>query len=305
MIIEWIIDKDYLIGTTKKFSFKSKLTSFDLDGTLIDTKSGSKYPLNKDDWKIKKNVLQKFPNNSIIFSNQGFIINHEKYKYIIMKKINNIINILNKEVKIFIAISPLYRKPLPTMFFKFVIKYSYNGFYCGDMDTDYKFALNCNIDFITPEQFFLNNNNKINKIKYPNIFKPLKNKFTFIPQDKELIVLIGLHGSGKTYIANILKKNYDYNDNQIIDNTNHTIKLRKKYINLALKLNIPIRAIYVSTPPLLSKHNCYYRYIKNKIPFSKKNIIIEKPTLNEGFNEILEIKMLSKPNDLLYYMFLF
>jgi bifunctional polynucleotide phosphatase/kinase len=151
------------------------LTSFDLDNTIIKTKSGNVYPKNIYDWELLndniKPILQKlYENNNniiVIFSNQK---NLRVSKRDYMKKINKI----RKELGInFIFMAALeddiYRKPNIGMYKylkkKLNIKFDKKrSFFVGDMagrktdktDFDIKFALNAKINFMTPEEYFIN-----------------------------------------------------------------------------------------------------------------------------------------------------
>ncbi len=76
----------------------------------------------------------------------------------------------------------------------------------GDFsDSDYKFALNIGINFITPEDFLMENPPVMDVIFTgfdPNKFMSnLKNntiEYNFKPRKKELIIIVALPGSGKT-----------------------------------------------------------------------------------------------------------
>ena len=94
-----------------------------------------------------------------------------------------------------------------------------NIYYCGDAcgrindhnDTDLKFAINCGINFKTPENIFYNDPifyNSSNIIYDPfniihNIQSHYKNNsfpsFDFV--HNQMIILVGMPGSGKSYFA--------------------------------------------------------------------------------------------------------
>ena len=50
---QWrVVGKSLLLRTDSKVSGSRKVAAFDLDGTLVDTKSGSKFARDADDWKF-------------------------------------------------------------------------------------------------------------------------------------------------------------------------------------------------------------------------------------------------------------
>lgn len=58
--------------------FNQKVLLCDLDGTLIETKSGKTFPVDENDWKFKewiKEAIQEYnPRYIFIISNQGGIV---------------------------------------------------------------------------------------------------------------------------------------------------------------------------------------------------------------------------------------
>jgi hypothetical protein len=81
--INWNGSGEYLEGTTKNFKLKNKVASFDLDGTIIKTKSGKKFPIDDEtDWEFlygdkTKNKIKEISEDNktciIIISNQASI----------------------------------------------------------------------------------------------------------------------------------------------------------------------------------------------------------------------------------------
>ena len=74
--MEWKKDKGIIWGSSQGVTISHKIAGFDLDGTLIDTKSGWNFAKNDDDWdwwhpnvpkKLKK--LHKNGYRVVIFSN--------------------------------------------------------------------------------------------------------------------------------------------------------------------------------------------------------------------------------------------
>ena len=87
--MQWIDKKEYLYGTSNpkkaKKDGKVRMAGFDLDSTLITTKSGKTFSENSDDWKFEFNsvprilgLLSETGYNIIIITNQGGIKGSEE-----------------------------------------------------------------------------------------------------------------------------------------------------------------------------------------------------------------------------------
>lgn len=221
-----------LVNYYKNNSYNNKIAGFDLDGTLIKTKSGKIFATNKDDWKflfdIVKNKLKDLSDYTlVIFSNQMGISKGKVKKEDILYKVNAIYNQLNIPF-IFIASTEddINRKPRIGMFehLKNELKIGIdkkNSFFVGDMagrlkdkeDTDRKFAINLGLIFYTPEEYFLNKEKEEYKLKGYQLDYTGKNKKIKLNNTKEIIVLSGYPGSGKSTLANTLiqsNKNYKF-----------------------------------------------------------------------------------------------
>ena len=122
-----------------KFTKPSKLVaSFDLDGTLIRTKSGKKFAKDKDDYKYSfDNVIEKLHNlmengyKIVIFTNQKGISMNKVSKTDIINKIEKLFPFADY----FIACNDdIYRKPMIGMYEKFIkLNCEYEDmFYVGD-----------------------------------------------------------------------------------------------------------------------------------------------------------------------------
>ena len=205
---------------------------FDLDGTIIKTKSGKVFPINANDWVFNyNNVVETF--NKLdktiigIISNQKGIKSDSQLKDW-QSKLDSIMKQINLHF-VFAAIKDnRYRKPMigsweyiKDNFFKGLNipnkKIIYVGDACGRegdfSDTDIKFANNCEFKFNTPEKFF---NIKIGKqiasITYPELeyytkteFNKIINQITLnFNKDKILIVMMGFPGCGKSFIRKSL-----------------------------------------------------------------------------------------------------
>ena len=203
-----------------------KIASFDLDNTIINTKSNKTFGINKDDWYIKIEVLNKLKElyndhyRIIIFTNQGGIYSGRLNKNEFIEKCNNIMNYINLPLIIVASLADdLNRKPRIGMW-QLIHKNYYSdinidsSFYCGDAAgrssdfscSDYKFALNLNITFYTPEQLFNNNHMQDHKIidfnpkEYFNTSSILNNEiFNIIKYYQyNMIILVGSPSCGKS-----------------------------------------------------------------------------------------------------------
>jgi bifunctional polynucleotide phosphatase/kinase len=318
----------YLYGETNNTNSATKdslhtpiiMAGFDLDQTLITTVSGNKFPKNSNDWKwlynIVKDTLQSYFDcgyQIIIVTNQAGI----KSDPIKMSEFKQKIELIERDIiesnptlsfKIYCAVhKDVHRKPYPTLLEGFNID-RIVSFFCGDgagrkgdhTSGDIKFAYNLMINFKTPEKLFLNDNSSRGIIEYP--FKQLdKNltskKYIFVPnleKRPELIIMVGLPASGKSYTVKQLIEHYSLQgvnvnclsldiikskpkmlnmikdfasrcNSIIIDNTNLDIITRSSLIKLVkdIKDIYYVRIINIDTSLDRCIHNNYYRYYKN------------------------------------------
>ena len=235
----------YLNFYPKNHKYLSLIASFDMDGTIIKTKSGKAFPKDKNDWVFlfdeipnKINELSK-THTIIIFSNQMGISTGKTSEEDIIHKVNSIQNKLNCPL-IFLASKEddINRKPRPGMF-NFIeaeLELQINtkkSFFVGDLagrealppkletkfpgrkkdrdDTDYKFASNINFIFYTPEEFFkgIKEDKEISGYKLDS---KLESKNINDIGKKELIIISGLPASGKSSLAkSIISKNKNVN----------------------------------------------------------------------------------------------
>ncbi|KAL4456188.1 hypothetical protein ABPG74_014149 [Tetrahymena malaccensis] len=236
----WSTHKTIGVGLPKGHTADSdKIASFDMDYTIIKTKSGKKFPQNEHDWllwdakvKSKMQQLHKDGFTIVIFSNQGGVgKNHTTHKEI-NTKITNIANELQLPIfALYATQEDENKKPNKGMWEYFISKIKtkptfdqQNSFYCGDAagrkapvkdfsDSDLKFALNIGLTFYTPDQLFLD---KKETISTTDFFNPknlptsgdlFKQKGVKTTSDKqEMVIMIGSAGSGKsTFVQNYLK----------------------------------------------------------------------------------------------------
>lgn len=242
---EEIDGKDLLIYTPDNCVAKPEIAAFDLDGTIIKTKSAARFPKGYDDWVLNFNnitqTLQKLHEDNfkiVIFSNQAGLSNDFSKIKGIKRKIETIIAELGVPAQVFIATGKsIYCKPIPGMWN--ILTSCKNGgtqinteksFYVGDeagreknfapnknkdfSKTDRLFALNIGLKFYTPEEYFL----KESEADYsmpefdPRNLPTLTYPTIITGKETELILMVGGPASGKTYFCKkyLVPKGYIY-----------------------------------------------------------------------------------------------
>ena len=346
MPLQWKIYETLLFSGNSDDS-TDKYACFDLDGTIVCSMSGTKYIKNKEDWKFKydtvKEVMHIYKNKNyriVIFTNQAGIklVGIDNWKAII----SNIVANLGIDIDIYVATNyDLYRKPFPSMWNMYVANKQVNvkSFYCGDAcgrtddfsDSDYKFALNCNLRFYTPDELFKKTKYferpkilyNVNFKKYMMVENP---DIDILPHD--IIVLVGNYASGKTHFMNryLLPNGYVCSDSHIqklidsgksivVDDIHLGKKDRKKYIELAKQNNYTCRCINIVCPISMAIHNSRYRHLvtNGKCKIISDEIInqyrdrFECPMKDEGFDDVIKynFEIDTSVNISKYMLFLF
>jgi len=313
-------------------SMEDKLVfGFDLDNTIIEYNpkvSTYKYMYPNVIDKLKE-LQKRF--NIVIVSNQKHSNNE-----LIIEKIKSLLEEFHRN-KLYVGvycslIDDIYRKP--NIGFKSTIEEEYKtrifGF-CGDSigrledfsDVDLKFAINIGSRIFSPENIFLNQGSSkdfVCMLDYP-IVNRLYYNYVHKPINKEMVIMVGYPGAGKSLIAkdiqnlgythNLLyeiisrdqlstmskcvkycNKLLQFGLNIIIDNTNPDILSRQKFIKLAKKYGYTITCVELITDKEESLHNNYYRafnFDEILIPRIVYNIFeskYEEPKEKEGFDNI-------------------
>jgi bifunctional polynucleotide phosphatase/kinase len=287
---------------------REKMAAFDYDWTLVSPKDGKTFPSNVDDWewlyptipeKIKSYYDDEFM--IVIFTNQSKDWKHEQIKLVAGS--------LNIPIFIVVATEKCDYKPNPILLNVLLGSNKINkdkSFFIGDAlgrksdfsDSDKVFAENIGIPCYCPEQVF---HVKTEIVDIPTI--PLSD-------EKQIIIMMGYPGSGKSSIAKNICKNESFiyiegdlyktstkmikaslehiaqSKSIIFDATNSTSKKRREYVELGKKHNYNVVCIHVSTPLEIAykrnKLRNYEKYVP-KIAYSvyKKNY--EEPNETEGF----------------------
>jgi DNA 3'-phosphatase len=158
----------------------NKALFLDVDGTIIQTKSGNKFAKNKDDWKFNKNILEKIKyyfhdlgfDKIIMISNQAGIargfpkLGDVEYKFInIRDEINEKCNLDGNILFYFCPKKDSFdRKPNCGMGYKAAMDSEIclkNSVMVGDAsdakvnfsDSDRKFAENCGMQYYDIKEF--------------------------------------------------------------------------------------------------------------------------------------------------------
>jgi len=266
----WIQSDNFIFYNNLKNSNTTnynKIIIFDLDNTIIKTKSGKVFPTSAYDWVLQyPNVMEtinSLPSTTIvgIISNQKGI----KTKELIAgweTKLNNIMKKITRINFIFASLKDdRFRKPMIGSW-DYIKENILTGYditskditYVGDAagrdqdhaDTDIKFAHNLNVKFMTPERFFkqLDKNapKQIATITYPNIQYYTEKEFNSIVRNimkiissnnKVFIMMIGFPSSGKSFLRKHL---ININDN--IYYTNRDDEAQKKSNNNLINKNL-------------------------------------------------------------------
>ena len=283
---------EYIIVKNGNLSKKPHAV-FDLDYTLIKTKSGRKFPKDGDDWvylydNTREMLLEMSKTyNIILFTNQKGIRKAEK-RTEFMRKLDQIMKDLGIRMHIYISIQDgYYRKPFTGLWELFVNNKPIpdKTFYCGDAAgrkedfaaTDLMFAYNIGIPFYLPEQVFLKQDISVYPLWWPDYLTQYigsPSKINPPSGEKNMILMCGYPGSGKSSFAKqfgyLIASNDDSGTaskckklvtttlksgkNIVVDNTHSTVKSRQEYYDLGKKYDYQVSIVYVDNDIQF----CYY-----------------------------------------------
>ncbi|XP_068633351.1 uncharacterized protein F21D5.5 [Battus philenor] len=346
------------IYTSKGVKSSSKIAAFDMDGTLIKTKSGKVHPVDTNDWqlaypvvptKLKEHIDKGY--KVVILSNQAPIgkgrVKIEDFK----KKIENLVIKINIPIQVYIATGrSYYRKPTPGMWETLIeqkndkIPVDMNSsFYCGDAAgrvanwapgkkkdhsmADKLMAENLGLKFYTPEEFFLGHSMSNVPMTKPDFIPTdvVKEPFNedLISKEKEILVLVGYPGSGKSFLAKQIEKKssshyvtvcrdvlgswqkcaaeatrlLQHGKSVVVDSTNPDVESRARWTSLAKQMNVDCRCVKMATTKAHAQHNNKFRELMkinhlpvNDIVFNTYKNKYQEPLTKEGFKEVLEVK---------------
>ncbi|CAB4055320.1 PNKP [Lepeophtheirus salmonis] len=276
-----------------------KLAVYDMDGTIITTKSGNVFPKNTDDWQIiyptvpgKLKSLVKEGYKIVIYTNQAGVAKGKTSLTDIVTKIENIfLKRLGIPVAVLVCTSSggFFRKPRTGLWEIFVSRYNgglidkSSSFYVGDAagrdkgwkagkkkdfsNSDRLFALNIEFQFHTPEEHFLGErpteNYTMPSFDPYNFKKPSS---LLDPHDSELEVVntqevIMMVGMQGSGKSFFARKNaLSSGKSVIVDNTHPEAATRAKYLNIIAKYDdVRARCFVMNTNPSHARHNNLFR----------------------------------------------
>jgi bifunctional polynucleotide phosphatase/kinase len=237
--LKWTITKDYIVATSIPLdSIRGcKIAAFDLDDTIIRTKSGKVFSENAYDWQLFSDTVGKklvelicHDYSIVIISNQSKLtrpkVIDEKYRENIRnfkKKINSIHQHIGLDLTFLIASeNNFFRKPGIGLWNLFRGN-TKESFYCGDAgglnerrlngqiikkdfsDTDLKFARNLKMRFVHRDEFVYDANYSAQNytVNYPNVLTDLEEEEIDIEHStiQEMVINVGYPGSGKSFFT--------------------------------------------------------------------------------------------------------
>lgn len=362
------IDNDsLLIFTHKNVESRRKIASFDLDGTITKTKSGARFPKDKDDWvflnpKVLPKLRECYENGYkvVFFTNQAGLTTTKRIDSF-KQKISAILTEVDVPIQVFISLGKtIYRKPVTGMWTCLIREKNgsipvdiTDSFFVGDAagrkrpdgkaadhsNADLLFAYNIGLKFFTPEEYFLAQTPQTYNFpdfdprgyssEDPDILKrrgiiPVKehlNKNINFPGTIEVILMVGMQGSGKSHFVQsvlvpqgykqvnrdtlgtwqkcvkMMEQHLKDNLSVVIDNTNGSVSARERYISVAKSKKIPVRCFVMATTYEHCKHNNRYRELTDKKHAQIGELLInqykkefQEPKMTEGFQEIVEVQ---------------
>ncbi|XP_058464337.1 uncharacterized protein F21D5.5 [Malaya genurostris] len=362
---EDIDSKQLYIFTSKDMMASEKIAAYDMDGTLIKTKSGNVFPKTIDDWQIafpevpgKLKSLSKNGFKIVIFTNQAGISKGKLKIEDFRKKIEALQSKLNVPMQVFISTGKgKYRKPLMGMWDTLCQLYNdginvdkAKSFYVGDAAgrpamkkpikrkkdhscVDRLMALNVGISFLTPEVHFQNGKDcdwmkpefDPKAFVTRDLLSPAGSKL--LSSDPEVIVMVGFPGSGKSFFAKVNLETKGYvlinrdtlgswqkcvsllestlrsGKRVVVDNTNPDVESRKRFVDIARKMNVPCRCFVMTANYKQAKHNNVFRELTDRSHSSISDMVFnvykskfQEPSLGEGFKEIVKVNFIPKFN---------
>ncbi|KAI9493014.1 polynucleotide kinase 3 phosphatase-domain-containing protein [Zychaea mexicana] len=276
---------------------RNKVAAFDLDSTLIKTRSGKVYPRDSGDWQwwhtSVPGTVRRLHDEGykiVIFSNQNGLNSSQRVKSF-QNKVEAIVGQLGLPVVFLAALAKdRYRKPMTGMW-EWVEQEGNDdvaidkeqSFFVGDAAgrgegwkprekkdhsaVDRKFAANIRLPFHTPEEFFLKESKAeftwglFDPASYPEmpLFSPTLTPLIPADQGPEVIVCVGYPASGKSNFCKkyVVPKGYAYVNQDTLKTRDRCMKACQQALSEGKS------AIIDNTNPEASTRANYIRIAKN------------------------------------------
>ena len=294
---------------------KEKIAGFDYDWTIVNPKGGKTFPSSIEDWEW---FSEEVPGRIKDYHDKGFmiVIFTNQTKLWKLDQIKLVCGTLNIPMFVCVAMIKEEHKPNTIMFDKLLKDNVYNkeeSFFVGDAlgrksdfsDSDKIFAENLGLKYLSPESIFMNESFVVPIVPIVPVVDESNG-------GKEIIIMVGYPGSGKTSIANkicesgkyVLIKGDDFKSNTpkmikscmvhtphersiVFDATNSSIKKRKLFIDFAMRFGYSVRCVHVNVSLSDSYKRNKCRQDKKQVPkiaYSVYKKHFEEPLEEEGFS---------------------
>ena len=318
-------NKSLYIFTAKGVKSSSRIAGYDMDGTIIKTKSGNVFPKSREDWQLAMpevpgKLKGLFKNNFkiVFFTNQMGIAKGKTTIEDVKWKIEAIAAKINVPIQAFVATGKgIYRKPAPGMWNTLVelkndgIKIDKSwSLYVGDAAGrpevkaekrkkdhscgDRLFALNIGVDFYTPEMHFKEKKEGSwtkpefepkSVLDVKDILTPKSANLTYV--SCEVIIMIGCPGSGKSHFV----KKYLEPKGYVVINRDTLKTLKNCLSQLEKALKAGKKAVIDNTNPDISDRKNFLDIAKKfKVPCRcfMMNVSVKQSKHNNVFREITD-----------------
>ena len=302
------------IYNINKAQLKAKIAAFDYDHTLVCPKDGKTMPSNVEDWQW---LYPNIPDELKRYNEEGFSVvvftNQSKPWKVI--QIQYVMQTLQIPVFIVVASDKCDYKPNPILYDVLVGSAKVDkeqSFFVGDAlggkgdwaDSDKVFAQNIELKCHSPEKMFAPKQEEA-VLEIPAVK---------LSDSKQVVIMVGYPGSGKSTIAKSICANENFvliqgdvhktspkmikaalpcvkeGKSVVFDATNSSSKKRSEYIEFAKKHNMKVVCVHMTTSLEVSYKRNKERDPENQVPkiaYSVYTKHFENPSVEEGFELIV------------------